>query len=363
MPDEVSQSGLKISSLPKSRAILAEAWLFYKERFLTLLEIIAIPVLFSALSSLIGKNNFFSGFIFLILYLIAIAWGSLALIYAIKNREEKIGFVEAYRYSFKKILSFWWLSLLGGFITLSGFVLLIVPGIIFTVWFSLAIFILVAEDLKGMNALLKSREYVKGKWKDVFWRLFFISLLTIVIFLPSLILGFLGFFSKIPHYNGFIIYFISASITYLTYLLWIPLMVTYEFLIYRHLKTIKSDLVFVPSKKTKAIFWVIGFLAIPLFILTLVFIFKLAFKSASLKANDAYRQQNLRQIQASLTSFYNEKKKYPLSLDELVPTFLSSSTIIDPFTHKVYQYQSNGYAYQLCTFLESRKTIMCLNAP
>lgn len=60
------------------------------------------------------------------------------------------------------ILPLIWLGFLTSFIIGGGFMLLIIPGVIFMVWFFFAQFILVKEDVRGMSALLKSREYVRG---------------------------------------------------------------------------------------------------------------------------------------------------------------------------------------------------------
>jgi len=54
-----------------------------------------------------------------------------------------------------------------GFLGTGGFLFLIIPGIIFLVWFIFAQFIIFAEDDRGMNAILKSKEYVRGKWASI----------------------------------------------------------------------------------------------------------------------------------------------------------------------------------------------------
>ena len=184
-----------ISSLPGATAIFGQAWAIYKQRLGTFLGVMAIPMLIMVVllavlagGGLLGVSLLSSKFaaggigllillaiLFFVIIFISQAWGQTALLYAVKDSQEKIGVMESYRRGWHKIFSYWWVGLLTGFITLGGFLLLIVPGIIFATWFSLAVFILIAEDLKGMNALLKSKEYVKGKWGGVFWRFFFIG--------------------------------------------------------------------------------------------------------------------------------------------------------------------------------------------
>lgn len=238
-----------VSSLPRASAILAEAWSIYKQRFWIFLGVMVVPMaiilVFSLLlaggigaSALIGLKYKAGGMTLLFLLLAAFFlsifisqfWGQVALLYAIKDREEKIGIIESYRRGWHKILSYLGISILTGFITFLGFLLLIVPGIIFAVWFSLAAFVLVAEDLRGMKALKRSREYVKGHLAKVFWRFLFIGLLTLVIgFIPALIFNLLHF-SLGEDLVGFLV---GLFLT--------PLVMTFSFLVYSYLRTIKSE--------------------------------------------------------------------------------------------------------------------------
>ena len=125
--------------------------------------------------------------------------------------------------------------------------LLVIPGVIFTVWFSLSIFVMIAEDLNGMNALLKSREYVKGKWGDVAWRLFFVAAVSfLVTWISGLILGFLlgKLGTEIVRFAGGL---------FLT-----PFVMTYLYLVYGNLKAIKGEIAFSPTGSQKAVFLAVG---------------------------------------------------------------------------------------------------------
>lgn len=179
-----------ISSPPVSRPklagafeILSQALKIYQQRKLTIWGIMIIPSLISfAVSVFVPttmynlKEALFSFdwtkiwrflFMFLILGLVILIsqiWGQIALIYAIKDEQEKIGTIEAYRRGRTKILPYLWVSILVGIITFIGFILLVIPGIIFFIWFILALYVLIVEDLRGMKALSKSREYVHGYW-------------------------------------------------------------------------------------------------------------------------------------------------------------------------------------------------------
>lgn len=145
-------------------------------------------------------------------------WASIALLYAVKERDQKIGIKESFTKGWSKILSYWWISILAGLITMVGFLLFIIPGIIFGLWFSLAGYVLVSEDIKGMKALLRSKQLVKGYWWKIFWRFL---VLTFIVFLVTFITGF------IPFIRNIIYVFIT------------PFSITFSFLIYENLKQLK----------------------------------------------------------------------------------------------------------------------------
>jgi hypothetical protein len=356
-----------ITTLPSATAILGQAWELYKQRLgtflgimiISMLMLVAVVAVFAGLGLLrftLLSSEFAAGEIGLLIILtialflivfISQGWGQTALLYAIKDSQEGIGVVEAYRRGWRKILSYWWVSFLAGFITVGGFFLLIVPGIIFAVWFSLAMFVLIAEDLKGMNALLKSREYVKGKWGSVFWRFFFIGILSTVIYLVVVFV-----LSLVPYGEYAGQFAIGLFLT--------PLTMTYGFLVYNNLKTLKGEVAFAPTRGQKAKFvavGIIGFLLIPGILFPTVF---LSSGWVTKKARDAYRETDIRQIQIGLEVYREQYGRYPFSLNELSPQYLPTIPV-DPKTNLPYQYQLRSDTdYQLCAQLET-KTQKCVS--
>jgi len=346
--------------LPGATTIFSQAWAIYKQRFGTLLGIMVIPILITAISFavLVGGEFLITGGIGLFLLLVILffviipisqVWGQIALLYAIKDVQERIGIIESYRRGWRKIISYWWISLLAGFIILGGFLLLVVPGIVLMVWFSLALFVLVAEDLKGMDALLKSKEYIKGKWIGVLWRLFFIVAISLII---SFISSFLFIVLKVPFGSKISNFIVGLFLT--------PLTMTYLFLVYRNLKSIKGEVVFAPNKGKKAIFIFIGILGtllIPIMLFSTVF---LNLNSAREKARDARRRADVTHIQLGLEIYYDKNNQYPFSLDELSPNYLLN-TPVDPSTGQSYQYQldQDSEDYTLCTQFEATKIQEC----
>jgi len=293
-----------ISSLPGAMTILGQAWAIYKQRFGTFVGIMIIPVLITVFSFVGGGFLFalFSskfatgditflillGVIFFSVILISQFWGVIALLYAIKDNQERIGVMESYRRGWYKILSYFWILFLGIFITLGGFFLFVVPGIIFTIWFSMAIFVLIAEDLKGMNALLKSREYVRGQWWGVFWCLFFSGILYGIVYV---VLSFIStLLVNIP--------FASDIIGFVIPLFLGPLVTTYLFLVYGHLRALKGQFVFVPTSGQKAKFifvGILGILAIPTIIYLNIFL-----NSQQEKPRDTQRRIDIQEFQENL---------------------------------------------------------------
>jgi len=232
-PQTVSLSGLG--------ELLKQAFQIYKKRIGVLLVISVIPFFTSLIFvPLLLIPLFFSlpfiafykslGLLLIPLILLIVVlgiimvivnlWAGASLLYAIKGRDQEIGIRESFAMAWPKILSYWWISILNGIIVMLGFLLLIVPGIIFSIWFSFSFYVLVSEDRKGMKALLRSKELVKGYWWKVFWRFF---MLNIIVFLVAYIVSFIPFIKSI------------------IYLFITPFSVIFGFLIYENLKQLKGE--------------------------------------------------------------------------------------------------------------------------
>jgi hypothetical protein len=69
---------------------------------------------------------------------------------------------ESYRFGFKRLGSVILLSLLVGLAVAGGFILLIIPGIIFWVFLSVSIPVLIVENRRGTQAMGRSWNLVKG---------------------------------------------------------------------------------------------------------------------------------------------------------------------------------------------------------
>ncbi|TSC85405.1 MAG: hypothetical protein G01um101416_873 [Microgenomates group bacterium Gr01-1014_16] len=77
-------------------------------------------------------------------------------------------------------------GLLTGLAVAGGFLLLIIPGFIFSYWFAFTNQIVVIENLSGTAALSRSKQLVKGRfWKTVWYLLFPTAIIIAYFFVTS----------------------------------------------------------------------------------------------------------------------------------------------------------------------------------
>ncbi len=233
--------------------LFSRSWQAFKNRIWTLLGIYLLGILLIAGAALLlqlGTNLLLTMFggsmagpavsVLLMIGLVFLAgtWIAAASIYAIV---EKTSAKKALGMGLSRIWAYLWLFSLLGLIICGGYGLLIIPGVLFTLWFFFAQYILAAEDTCGMDALLKSKEYVRGHGWAVFGRL----LLLMLIFLP------IGF---IPLVGPFLS------------LLLAPFSLVYYNEIYQDLRQLKPDLVYPSSTGFKAALislGIVGVLLVP----------------------------------------------------------------------------------------------------
>lgn len=259
--------------------LLREAWVIYKNRFWTLLVISLLPTLAPALVTVVTAAA--AAFLFIpfplflrsslwwvlfvplgllwwLVILVTFVWGELALLYAIQGHKVKVDWRAAFRLGRPKIVHFWWVSLLMGFLVGGGVLLFVIPGLVLALFFSLTYFVLVAEDERGLRALLKSREYLRGYEGAVLGRLVFLSVAYILTMALALGLS-RWLFPSAKDVLGRLVPFFFGSLATI-----------YVFLLYQKLKFLQKNLVWPPTRQRKTPYLLIGFVGWGLALIALV---------------------------------------------------------------------------------------------
>ena len=301
--------------LLKASELLGQAWKLYKDRAWTLIGLALFPIvatiIFGAIPAaayVFSKNSLFIivGLIvgFLALYLVAIIaqfWGQIAMMYAIKDSQERIGVKESLRRAWPKIGSFWWVGLLSGFIVLGGLFLFIIPGIIFSFWFMFAVYVLIDENIGGMGALLKSKAYAQGQIWNAIGKNLFIFLLYFLILLPFFIFS----WTAPSIFGEEVTSIIGGLINLPVQLIALPLFTAYFFLFYKNIKEAKGQFEFKPSGKGWLIFaGIMGLFIIPIFLLIVGMVIINIPSSAPLAAKNATIKGYMDQLR-SASMIYN----------------------------------------------------------
>lgn len=302
-----------VVSLKGIHELVSESFDVYRKRFWGLMGMffsfviaVLILVLLAVVASLVvsvfaGESSLISIFvrIFLIcvsflVYIVGIFWFQLSFAYYVSN---EVGIFDSYKNTWNKLGGYFWLISLQGVITLGAFALLIVPGIIVFIWFSFSLFIFINENEKGLNVLLRSYEYVKGRWGAIFTR---IAIPNLFLFLFGVACGIL--FGK----NNVVWPFINILIA--------PLFLVYSFSLYKNLKEVRGEVGCYDQDKRKLFigFSIWGLLFSILFPICLIVLLIISTGGARGAARDSLVRANIDQMRtaASLYKIRTTKTDY-----------------------------------------------------
>lgn len=232
------------TTLPKATDLLKQSWQMFKQKvkILILIELVsflgAIPfvILFGA-TGLMGSSGakasalvFFPIIIALVIFALTLQlWAQTAIIFTIDSSEPVLNFKDLFRRARPFIISYLWVSILVGLIVFGGFILLIIPGIIFAFWYCLSTYTVVLEGQRGMEALRTSKSYVKGNIGQIFAKGVFLIIVALVVYgIPSIIFDGIGLKGLSNIYRG------VAGVVFS------PLATIYFYLIYRGLRDAKA---------------------------------------------------------------------------------------------------------------------------
>ncbi len=170
--------------------ILKESWDLYRQRAVPILIVIllttfaALVVVFSFLllafflaggfeelaagiDTMAGNPLLLLAFlVFLLLITVVVIWSQAATV--VVSVDQDIGITEALRASWKYLLPLAWIGTLYLGVMTTGLFLFLVPALFFGLSMSLCFYTMVDEDLRGMDALLASHYYVRGRWWNTF---------------------------------------------------------------------------------------------------------------------------------------------------------------------------------------------------
>ena len=372
--------------------LLKRAWKIFQTRIWTIIGIQIMPLLVMLglsliiligviLASLLGEE---SHTILIILgaivgivafgFLIYISlWSQVAVIIAIRDSNEKIGAKESYNRAKGKLGVFFGASLLAGLAVFGGYLLFIIPGIIFAIWFMFAGFIAIDEGKGGSAALGQSREYTRNLWWEIASRVMFITLV-------SLVLSTMGqLFSLLGEVVGVIM---AVLISIGTFLIG-PVFFIYPFELYRNVKTLRVNSIQIQTDTGKLFALVAGEIVLFILLYSATFFLELKPKlqeqlekvrqetrqssdinsietnpffpvGAVAQARDAARTADLSAISTGLRLYYVETLRLPNTLDELAPTYIAEIPV-DPQSSEPYSYapSPNG-AFEVCAEFETK---------
>ncbi len=241
------------------------AWADYKKHLRTIVTILLIPNLLSRFAGQMGGHYQVNpspfSFIIVLAMIVLSIWSQITIFMAIVYPNDKFTFAQWYNRSWKYIWSYCWLLFISSAIIFSGVILFVIPGIIFSIWFSMGIFVLIDRKLTGLDALQGSTELVKGHWFAVLWRVLVAGLISLV---ASIMVSILVNILHLPYHAEISGVIIATFVT--------PFVYMYTFKVYNELKALKGEYTFVRSNRYSWSFLAIaiaGIFVIPALIIIL----------------------------------------------------------------------------------------------
>lgn len=257
--------------------LLKSAWAMYKAHWKILISIVAVPYLFAFTGQYILVAHF--GITSIIGFIFSIIGGvlSVAMYPAIVNAintldqdpNQSITVESQYKIGFSLFWSFILVGIIVVCVSFGSMFLLIIPGIVVSVYLSANIFTFVIDGKRGYSALTESYSLIVGRWWPTFGRMLFFALIIMIaefiVFLLFIIIALvLGLKSHSIEYVTFstIINFIFTSV-------FIPFTLICSYKLYRSLKATR-----IPNVST-AVFkkWLVAFTVIgPIFFVAMMIV-------------------------------------------------------------------------------------------
>ncbi|MBX4188002.1 MAG: hypothetical protein KW793_02590 [Candidatus Doudnabacteria bacterium] len=233
--------------IPRYFEVLKILLLKFLKYFAPGLAVIVLVFIFSRVGENAGAkfpdtdiSGFIAALVFLgyaILFVYYSVWLSVSFIHIVRARQNLMSAQEAITMGKSQIKQYFWTSLLVGIFTVLWTFLLIVPGIIMGVYYSLSTYIVVDKNLSGMDAIRKSKEYLKGMWwQYVFSILGLGGALVAVYILDLMVQG--ALYLIIPDIAPYVYGVTSTVIKFLL----VPFPIIYMYLLYERVKSLKPEI-------------------------------------------------------------------------------------------------------------------------
>ena len=368
--------------LPGPGELLKESFSEYKKKYKFYLGILLLPFLVNvvpiilfmffmeSISSVLNSKRFDASlliqypaiiigfFVWILALIVTSITSQSAILYSVTHAEEAdLTIGSSYKKGSKYIWQLLWIGCISGLLVAGGMFLFAIPGIIFSVWFSFSALTLFDQNIKGSEALSKSKLYVQGYFWPILGRMFFMVLISFIAgFTVSSTVEFIGIFVSLAGIPKEITSSFSQAMRSVVSYVVTPLGLIYWYKVYARMKEIKKEQV--PQKNSlsrvgiAAIFGWIMFFA--LFALAIYGLTRLpAIRSFS-------NSIDLFTIQAPLSLYFKDNKKYPQNINELSPPYIQELPSLYKNQEKfLYEPSADGQTYKLC-IIENGKEIECI---
>lgn len=193
-----------MTTLPKGIDLLKQSWQIFKQKVKILLLIQLVPLAAAVpliiIAGAVGMINeqgqaltpevWGSNEIAVLLVMMVIGvlgfllqlWAQIAMILAIDNPAVGENFKALFQKARPLLLPYLGITARSFLIIFGGVLLLVIPGIIFAIWYCMSAYALVLEGKHGMEALRTSKSYVKGKTGAVVSRLAVLAVIALLLY-------------------------------------------------------------------------------------------------------------------------------------------------------------------------------------
>jgi len=338
--------------IPKSIDILKESIEFYKEHFKKVIILSGIHAVPAFLAYFVFSDNVLASTLLLIATGVLQLLGYVALLVYIKDPTKYTNIAEAFKDARFKILPLIWVSLLSGLILMLAAMLLIVPAIIAGIWFSFIAFIVIEENVGGLKALIKSKMYVQGNWWNVFRKLVFMVLVSVVfgaIFGVAISIFGVNITEDKELFELLTNYILNPLLT--------PIMVIFNYKLFKYIKIKKGNFDVTSTRNMKVLLIaaaVIGALALLGLIVTASMAIAKNPNDYLAMTRNSKKIADISAIRKSIEQYRADSGDYPNYLKDLEPKY-TSSVSKNPDTGQDYEYIRTSSGYEICAELDAKE--------